>query len=408
MLTGLLDTLRTAGLRIGMGEWLTLLNGLSRGIGTLDPERLHSFARLCLVKDETLYDRFDRAFGLWISGQEARFEDFASRFESSIPSEWLNAPNLEALTDEQRAAVEAAGGWEALMKQLEERLREQTEAHHGGSRWIGTGGTSPFGHSGYNPEGIRIGQPSKGQGRAVKVWEQRAYRDLDGDIEIDTRNFRVALRKLRRLAREGRPDTLDLDATIRSTAESGGLLDVRLQAERRNTIKVLLLIDIGGSMDRHARRVERLFSAARNEFKRLEMFYFHNMMYEAVWPSASRRHTESLSTAELLRRYGADHRLFIVGDACMSPYEITMPGGSVEHWNEEAGAVWLQRLQRGFPHCVWLNPDSPEYWDHVASTRVLRELMQDRMYPLTPRGIESAIDQLKTPMVLPPEGADLG
>lgn len=403
MLTGLLHALRLAGLRTGLGEWLTLLHGLSRGIGTLNTESFHAFARLCLVKDEALYDRFDRAFGLWIEGQDLRFEQLMAQLETSIPKEWLQAPDLDALSEEQRAAVEAAGGWDKLMEQLEERLREQKEAHHGGSRWIGTGGTSPFGHSGYNPEGVRIGASSKRQGRAVKVWEQRQYRDLDGDVDLDTRNFRVALRKLRRLAREGRPDMLDLDATVRSTADSGGLLDVRMQAERRNTIKVLLLIDVGGSMDHHARRCERLFSAARSEFRRLEMFYFHNMTYERVWPRASRRHVESLATSELLRRYGSEHRLFILGDACMSPYEITMPGGSVEHWNEEAGAVWLRRLQRQFPHCVWLNPDNPEYWQHVASTRLVRDLMQDRMFALTPHGIDAAIKALKTPMALAKE-----
>lgn len=400
MLSGLLDALRRAGLNTGMGEWLTLLDGLSRGLGTLDVTRFHAFARLCLVKDESLYDRFDRAFGAWWEGQDAAFEDLASAFGQHLPEDWLQAPDLASLSEEQRAAVEAAGGWDALMKQLEERLAEQTEAHHGGSKWIGTGGTSPFGHSGYHPEGIRIGESARRQGRAVKVWQERRYRDLDGDIEVDTRNFRVALRKLRRLAREGRPDTLDLDQTVRSTAESGGLLHVRLQAERRNTIKLLLLIDVGGSMDPHARLCERLFSAAKSEFQRLDLFYFHNMPYERVWPSASRRHVESMTTEELLRRYAADYRLLIVGDATMSPYELTIPGGSVEHWNEEPGALWLQRLQGGFPHCVWLNPENPTYWDRISSVRILRELMQNRMHPLTPSGIDAAIETLKSPMRL--------
>ncbi len=406
MLAGLLDMLRRAGLKTGLGEWLLLLDGLSRGIGTLDIDRFHAFARLCLVKDETLYDRFDRAFGLWWEGQESSFDTLMDQFGTSIPDEWMTAPDMNTLTEEQRAAVEAAGGWDALMKQLQERLAKQSEAHHGGSKWIGTGGTSPFGHSGFNPEGIRIGESNTRQGRAVKVWQERRYRDLDGDIEIDTRNFRVALRKLRRLAREGQPDSLDLENTVRSTAESGGLLDVRMQAERRNTMKVLLLIDVGGSMDIHARLCERLFSAARSEFRRLEMFYFHNMTYERVWPSAARRQVGSLDTNELLRRYGAEHRLLIVGDATMSPYEVTVAGGSVEHWNEEAGAVWLQRLQRGFPHCVWLNPEHPSHWDHVASLRLVRELMQGRMHALTPRGIDQAIDTLKTPMMLPAEVID--
>jgi len=396
MLLGLLEALRRAGLPIGPGEWLVLLDGLSKGLGTLDVDRFHAFARLCLVKDASHYDRYDQAFADWFAGRVSRFDALSESLARSIPSEWLvTPPDLSALSEEQRAAVEAAGGWDELMQQLADRLAEQDAPHHGGSRWIGSGGTSPFGHGGHHPAGVRIGSGNPGTGRAVKVWEQRRYRDLDGEVQLDTRNLRVALRRLRRLARDGRPDTLDLDDTVRSTAAAGGLLDVKLTAERRNTVKVLLLIDVGGSMDAHARLCERLFSAARSEFRRLELFYFHNCPYERVWPSAARRHENGLDTQELMRRHGQDHRLIIVGDASMSPYELSVPGGSVEHFNEEAGLVWLQRLQHAYPHCVWLNPLPREYWDYTASVQLVHEQMQGRMQPLSPDGIARAVDVLK-------------
>jgi len=393
MLLDFFQHLRKAGLAVSVTEFLSLLEGLSRHIGTLNLDRFYQLARLALIKDETLYDRFDQVFRDYWAGRESAFELAVD----SIPENWLQHAGKPPLTDEQKAMVEALGGWDKLMDALAERLAEQTEAHHGGSRWIGTGGTSPFGHGGFNPEGIRIGGSSR-EGRAVKVWEQRRYKDLDGERELGTRNFKMALRKLRRLAREGTPDTLDLNGTIRATAHNAGLLDIKFTAERRNTVKVLLFLDVGGSMDYHTAICETLFSAARVEFKRLEHVYFHNFIYEKVWRQNNRRHTDTLSLPELMRTYGSDHKLIIVGDATMSPYEIAAPGGSVEHWNEEAGAVWLQRLQNAFPHCVWLNPEDAEYWDRTPSIRMTRELMQDRMYPLSVGGLQQSIETLKTPL----------
>ena len=407
MLTSLLGALRAAGLRVGLSEWLVLLEGLSKGLGTLDVDRFHAFARLCLVKDETLYDRFDRAFGRWWQGREEGFDELVARFGRELPEEWLR-PEGGARPDggaplgaAERAALEAAGGWDALMRTLAERLAEQREAHRGGSRWIGTGGTSPFGQAGRAPAGVRIGEGAPGTGRAVKRWTARRYRELDGDETLGTRNLRVALRRLRRLAREGRPDALDLEATVRATAEGGGLLDVRVRAERRNTLRVLLLLDVGGSMDAHARTVERLFSAARAEFARLETFYFHNAVYERVWRTAARRAADAVELQTLARTFDARHRVFVVGDATMSPHELLVPGGSVEHWNEEPGAAWLGRLQRAFPHLAWLNPTEPERWERTASVRLVRELMHGRMHPLTPDGLGAAIETLRRPMSVP-------
>ena len=403
MLLDFHDRLRQAGLPVSLSEWLTLMQGLQAGLGTLDLENFHSFARLCLVKNEAFYDRFDQVFSDYWSGRAQQFDALLESLDAAIPEEWLKSANLESLTEEQRAQVEALGGWDALMETLAKRLEEQQEEHHGGNRWIGTGGTSPFGHSGFNPEGVRIGQTAKRQGRAVKVWEQRRFKDLDGSREIGTRNFKMALRKLRRLARDGRPDNLDLDETVRATASNGGLLDIHLRAERRNAIKVLLLIDIGGSMDYHAQLSETLFSAARSEFKRLDTYWFHNFIYENVWQDNARRHSQHTSTAELIRTYGKDHRLIIVGDATMSPYEIMVPGGSVEHWNQEPGALWLRRLQQAYPHCVWLNPESSQWWDTTPSVRMTRELMSDRMFPMTVDGLQQAIDCLKTPITIAPD-----
>jgi len=400
MLLDFFDRLRKAGLPISLSEWLVLMHGLSKGLGTLDLDRFYAFARLCLVKDEAHYDRFDQVFSDYWAGRSQNFDNLMDSFDQAIPEDWLNQQQREALSEEQRQQVEALGGWDKLMETLAERLAEQTEEHHGGSKWIGTGGTSPFGHGGFNPEGIRIGGGSKRQGKAVKVWEQRRYQDLDGDRQIGTRNFKMALRKLRRLARDGRAESLDLDTTIRKTADNAGLLDIHMRAERNNAIKVLLLIDIGGSMDYHAELSETLFSAARSEFKRLDTYWFHNFVYERIWQDNARRHTLQTSTLDLIRSYGKDHRLIIVGDATMSPYEIAVPGGSVEHWNEEPGALWLRRLQEAFPHCVWLNPETPEWWHTTPSIRLTRELMADRMYPLTMDGLQDAINALKTPIVL--------
>jgi hypothetical protein len=372
---------------------------MSNGIGTLGIDQFYAFARLCLIKNEAHYDRFDKVFNDYWSGQANRFEKLIDSLDKDIPDDWLTLKDREALSAEQREQIEAMGGWDKLMETLAERLAEQKEEHHGGSKWIGTGGTSPFGQGGFNPEGIRIGKGAKRQGRAVKVWEQRLYKDLDGDTEIGVRNFKMALRQLRRLARDGREETLDLDTTIRKTANNAGLLDIHLKSERQNAMKVLLLIDIGGSMDYHAQLSETLFSAARTEFKRLDTYWFHNFIYERVWQDNARRHHVQTPTVDLMRSFGKDHRLIIVGDATMSPYEIAVPGGSVEHWNEEAGAVWLKRMQHAFPHCVWLNPESPDWWQTTPSVRLTKELMEDRMYPLTVDGLNSAIQALKTPLI---------
>ena len=398
MLLDFHDRLRKAGLPVSLTEWLTLMHGLSVGLGTMDIDRFYSFARLALIKNEAHYDRFDQVFSDYWSGQAQQFDDLFSAADKDIPDDWLKQLDREALSEEQRRQVESLGGWDKLMETLAERLREQKEAHHGGNRWIGTGGTSPFGHGGYNPEGIRIGPGSRRQGRAVKVWDQRRYQELAGNQEIGTRNFKMALRKLRRLAREGRADKLDLDTTIKATANNAGLLDIHMRAERKNSIKVLLLIDIGGSMDYHAELSDTLFSAARSEFKRIDTFWFHNFIYERVWQDNARRHTVQTPTQELIRAYGRDHRLVIVGDATMSPYEIMVPGGSVEHWNEEPGAVWLKRLLQAFPYCVWLNPEAPDWWQNTPSVKMTQELMAQRMFPLTVDGLQEAIDTLKVPI----------
>lgn len=401
MLLDFHDNLRKAGISVSLTEWLVLLQGLANGIGTLNIDNFYSFARLSLIKNEALYDRFDQVFTLYWRGQTKAFDQLVEALQTPIPDDWLRNLDRDLLSDEQRSQVEALGGWDALMQTLAERLEEQTGEHHGGNRWIGTGGTSPFGNGGYNPEGVRISTDQanqRRQGRAVKVWEKRQFKELDGQRELGTRNFKMALRKLRRLARDGKPDTLDLDNTIRATANKAGLLDIQFKAERRNAMKIILLIDIGGSMNYHAQISETLFSAARSEFKRLDTYWFHNFTYESVWQDNARRQSSTVQTIELMRRFGRDHRLIIVGDATMSPYEIAVPGGSVEHWNEEPGALWLQRLQQAFPYCVWLNPESEQWWDSTPSIRMTRQLMQGRMHSLSVEGLQAAISTLKRPM----------
>jgi len=389
MLLDFFSHLRRAGLPVSTTEHLVLLNGLSKHVGVLDLNRFYQFARLCLIKDESLYDRFDQVFQDYWAGREAAFDLNLD----NIPDDWLKLADKDALSDEQKAMVEAMGGWDKLMETLAKRLEEQNEEHHGGSKWIGTRGTSPFGHGGFNPEGVRIGGQG-GQGRAVKVWEQRRYKDLDGTRELGTRDFKIALRSLRKLTRDGRADTLDLDETIRSTAQNAGMLDIKMRAERRNAINVLLLLDVGGSMDYHTALCEQLFSAARSEFKHLEHFYFHNFIYEKVWRENNRRHHDTISVPELIRTYGKKYRVIYA----MSPYEVVAEGGSVEHWNAEPGAVWMQRMQQHFAHCVWLNPEKSDYWDTTPSIRIIRQLMQNRMFSLSVNGIQDAIDALKTPI----------
>jgi uncharacterized protein len=382
--------LREGGLNPSITELLTLLEAMQKGAAGRSVDDFYYLARSCLVKDETRFDLFDRIFAAHFSGIETAFETSGG----GIPEDWLRREAELGLSEAERAEIEALGGFEKLMAALRERLREQTERHQGGNKWIGTAGTSPFGAWGYNPEGIRIGQGQSRQRRAVKVWDRREYRNLDDQVEIGTRNIKIALRKLRKFAREGAADQLDLEDTIDKTARNAGFLDLRMVPERHNAVKVLLCLDIGGSMDDHVRVCEELFSAARSEFKHLEYYYFHNFIYEAVWKDNKRRHTERIATSAVMHKYGADYKLVFVGDATMSPYEIVYAGGSVEHWNEEPGAVWIKRLLNTFPKAVWLNPEPQHRWDYTPSIKLTRDLMGDRMFPLTLSGLDAGIKQL--------------
>ena len=390
MLVKFFFALRAAGLPVALTELLMLLEGLRARVAWLSAQQFYYFARLALVKDERYYDRFDRVFAEHFKGAEQLF----AAFEWQLPAEWLRAMSERLLSDEEKRQVAAAGGWEKLLETLRQRLSEQQERHEGGSKWIGTAGTSPYGHGGYNPEGVRIGGPGR-QHRAVKVWEQREFRNFDDAVELGTRNLKLALRKLRRFAREGAADELDLERTIDATARNAGLLELKLRPERHNAVKILLFLDVGGSMDEHVRLCEEVFSAARSEFKHLEHFYFHNCPYQSLWKDNRRRHAERIATHQVLRSYGPDYRTIFVGDASMSPYEITHAGASIEEWNDEAGALWLQRLSRAFPRLVWLNPEPSERWEQSASIRIVRELVGGRMFPLTIAGLEQAITSLK-------------
>jgi uncharacterized protein with von Willebrand factor type A (vWA) domain len=393
MLIRFFYALREAGLPVSLTEFLSLLAALEARIAFCSAEEFYWLARMALVKDERYFDRFDRVFAEYFDGAEKAFE----KLVASVPADWLRSLGERLLTPEERAKVESLGSWEKLLETLRERLKEQKERHQGGNKWIGTGGTSPFGADGYNPEGVRIGQQQSRQRRAVKVWDQREYRNFDDRIELGTRNLKLALRKLRRFAREGAPEHLDLPGTIDATARNAGLLDLKLVAERRNAVKVLLLLDVGGSMDDHIRVCEELFSAARSEFKHLEYYYFHNFLYETLWKDNRRRHAEKTPTDQMLRTFNAGYRVVLVGDAAMSPYEILQPGGSVEHWNPEAGAVWMQRLTAHFPRLVWLNPESEDRWSYTPSIRIARELVGERMFPLTLAGLDRAIRALREP-----------
>lgn len=353
-------------------------------------ENFYYLSRATLIKDETKFDRFDQVFGHYFDGIQAATEDLTT----DIPDEWLERMKQLELTDEQKAQIEAMGGWDKLMETLKKRLEEQGERHEGGSKWIGTAGTSPFGAYGYNPEGIRIGQEGSRHRRAVKVWDKREFANLDGSQEIGTRNIKMALRKLRRFARTGADEELDMERTIRATAKNAGNLDLHMRPERRNAVKLLIFFDVGGSMDDHVATVESLFSAARAEFKHLEYYYFHNFPYEGLWRDNRRRRTQQHATWDVCHTYTSDYKAIFVGDATMSPYEIAYPGGSVEHWNAEAGAVWLQRLLESFPNAVWLNPEPRQRWDYTPSIQMTRELMDDRMYTMTLDGLEAAIEQL--------------
>ena len=394
MLVNFFFELRQSGVPVTVTEFLTLLEALRERVAWVSAQDFYYLARLCLVKDERHYDRFDRVFAATFEGAEKLFQQFVAR----VPEEWLKALGERILSEEEKRKIESLGGWDKLMETLRERLREQQERHEGGNKWIGTGGTSPFGANGYNPEGIRIGQQGSRNRRAVKVWDQREYRNFDDSVELGTRNMKMALRKLRKFAREGSPDLLDLDGTIDATARNAGLLDLKLVAERRNAVKVLLFLDVGGSMDDHVRICEELFSAARSEFKHLVHFYFHNFIYESLWQDNRRRNSALTPTAQVLRTYSRDYRVIFVGDATMSPYEIVQPGGSVDHWNKEAGAVWMQRVCASFPRLVWLNPEPEERWEYTSSVRIVRELVGERMFPVTLSGLDRAIAELRRPL----------
>ena len=391
MLVRFFFSLREAGVPVSLTEFLSLLQGLEARVAACSAEEFYWFARLALVKDERHYDRFDRVFAEHFAGAERLF----ARLLAEVPEEWLKSLAERLFTAEERAKVAALGSWDKLLETLRKRLEEQKERHQGGNKWIGTGGTSPFGSGGYNPEGVRIGDAGARQRRAVKVWESREYRNFDDQRELGTRNLKMALRRLRRFAREGAADELDLDGTIEATARNAGWLDLKLRPERRNAVKVLLLLDVGGSMDDHVRVCEELFSAARGEFRHLEYFYFHNCVYESLWKDNRRRHAQRTATAELLRTFNADYRVVFVGDATMSPYEIVQPGGSVEHFNDEAGSVWMQRLAAHFPRLVWLNPEPEERWEWTPSVQLVRQLVDGRMFPLTLEGLDRATAALR-------------
>jgi len=382
--------LRDGGMKTSITELLTLLDAMKRGLAGESVDDFYYLARAALVKDESQLDRFDRIFGAYFKG----IEDSLADLFADIPEEWLRHQAELLLTDEERAQIEAMGGFEELMKALAERLDEQDDRHEGGNKWIGTAGTSPFGAYGYNPEGVRVGQAGSRNRSAVKVWDKRDYRNLDDSVELGTRNIKVALRRLRKFAREGAADQLDLEDTIDKTARNGGMLDIRMVPERHNAVKVLLCLDIGGSMDDHVRICEEMFSAARSEFKHLEYFYFHNFIYESMWKDNRRRHQERIPTLDITHKYGADYKLVFVGDATMSPYEIVYAGGSVEHWNDEPGAMWIKRLLSTFPKAIWLNPEPRARWDFTPSVKLTRELMDDRMYPLTIAGLDEGMKAL--------------
>ncbi|SFA76621.1 hypothetical protein SAMN04515620_102225 [Collimonas sp. OK607] len=381
MLIDFFFTLKDAKIPVSIKEFLILLEALQRNVITPTLDNFYYLARTTLVKDEAHFDKFDQAFGRYFKGIQTVFEKNAE-----IPLEWLMQRIKRELTPEQQAQLEKFG-YDKLMDRLQELLKEQKERHEGGSKWIGTGGTSPFGHGGTNPEGIRIGG-SGGNRTAVKVWDARAYRDYDDDLELGTRNIKIALRRLRKFAREGLAEELALDDTIRATANNAGYLDIKMRPERKNNIKVLMLLDVGGTMDDHIARTEELFSAAKTEFKNMEFFYFHNCVYDYVWKNNQRRHAERFPTWDILRKYTPDTKLIFVGDATMSPYEILQPGGSVEYKNEEAGAEWLQRFTKAFPKFIWLNPEPEGLWQYRQSVEVIRQLMSNRMFPVTMDGLE--------------------
>ena len=391
MLIDFFYTLRSAKLPVSVKEFLVLLEAMQAGVVGPEAGNLDDFyylARTSLVKDEKHYDKFDRAFAAYFKGVE-----LLTDFSKDVPLEWLRKTLELELSPEDKAKIDKMG-WDELMETLKKRFEEQKERHEGGSKWIGTGGTSPFGAKGYNPQGIRIGQEKSRNKSAVKVWDQRAYKDYDDSQELGTRNIKVALRRLRKFAREGSEDELDLDDTIKSTAANAGFLDIKMVPERHNNVKVLLLMDVGGTMDEHIARVEELFSAAKTEFKHLEFYYFHNCVYDFMWKNNKRRFSEKFATWDIIRKYNKDYKLIFVGDATMSPYEILQPGGSVEYNNEEAGSEWIQRLTNAFPKFTWINPEPQGVWQYRQSISIMQQLVSQRMHPLTLRGLEEAMREL--------------
>ena len=383
--------LREGGMKTSITELLMLHEAMKSGLASQSVDDFYFLARSALVKDEAHLDRFDRIFGAYFKGVDDSLSDLLQK----IPEEWLQLQAELQLSEEEKKLIASMGDFDELMKALQERFDEQDERHEGGSKWIGTAGTSPFGAYGYNPEGVRIGQQGSRNRSAAKVWEKREYRNLDDSVELGTRNIKVAMRRLRKFAREGAANQLDLNDTIDKTARNGGMLDIRMAPERHNAVKVLLCLDIGGSMDDHVRICEETFSAASSEFKYLEYFYFHNFVYEDMWKDNRRRQSEKTSTLDITHKYTSDYKLIFVGDATMSPYEIAYPGGSVEHWNEEPGAVWIKRLLNTYPKAIWLNPEPKNRWDYTPSVKLVRDLMDDRMYPLTIAGLEKGIKALR-------------
>jgi uncharacterized protein with von Willebrand factor type A (vWA) domain len=383
------QTLRRHGLKTSITEWLDLLAAMKANLAFADVDQFYHLSRLILVKDESYYDKFDRAFSEYV--EKVAKTDVADK----IPNDWLENALKRELSEEEKQKVQQLGSLEELIKTFHERLKEQQKRHQGGSKWIGTGGTSPFGAYGYHPGGIRIGQEGNRNRSASKVWDKREFKDLDRNARLEQRGFQVALRKLRQFARTGAASELDLDETIAATSRKGGLLDLKWRAERHNAVKIILLLDVGGSMDDYIYQCEQLFTALKNEFKHLELFYFHNCVYEGVWRANSRRREEQIPTQQLIQTYGEDYKLLFVGDATMGPYEIAYPGGSVEHWNEEPGQAWLERLTRHFEKVAWLNPQPKQYWQYYMSVRMINDLMAGRMYPLTIEGLEEAMEKLR-------------
>ena len=382
--------LRSGGLNTSITELLHLLEAMQYGVAKFSVENFYYLSRSILVKDESLFDRFDQIFTAHFSG----IEKIINELFKDVPEEWLRKQAQLMLTEEERSQIESMGGFEKLIETLKKRFDEQKDRHQGGNKWIGTAGTSPYGAYGYNPEGVRIGQPGSVHRRAVKVWDKREFRNLDNSVNIGTRSIKIALRQLRKFAREGIADQLDIDNTIKRTAKNAGLLELEMIPDKHNSIKILLCLDVGGSMDDHVRVCEELFSAASSEFKNLEYFYFHNFLYEKLWKDNRRRHAEKIPLNEIINKYDSEYKLILVGDATMSPYEIAYPGGSIEHWNEEPGSVWLKRMLDHFKNAVWINPEDKKHWSFTPSIKLTHDLMEGRMYPLTLDGLSKAIKEL--------------